>query len=784
MRDHSPTPTLHCLRRVVGLLLGVTLVVSGLVVQPVTAEAVSWVTTENQREGSNGWLVPAAEWATDDELAGYTTVTSVLPGESVPLKIDNTISKTQRVSTYRLGWYGGTGGRLVAQTEWFPATAQPEPVLTKTNAYGTLINRVDASNWSVSTTLTTAEWLPGVYMFVVEADSGRKAQIPFIVRSPSFTGKTVIVTAPATWQAYNRYGGYSAYYGERPDGSGVDGANRSRVVSFNRPLDRAYGVTHFMMLERSGIEKAEQTGLELAYTTSVDLARDGAAAYAGATTMVTLGHDEYWSNEHAAAMSTLRDKGTNLIFAGGNTFWWRIRYSADGRGYDIYKSATEDPVTAVDQRTVRFSDTSIVPLLGSRYTCWGVTSALVVTDPGFFLFKDTGAVAGSSYQNLLLEEVDTVVNVSLAPPNLSVAAHSPYTCPSNNLRVFADLTYYTAASNAGVVNFSSMGFVIAMDQHRGPQHTVPAATVAFATTVYQNALVMASSGPLGIRYRPSANASAVVGVPPVVPPVPEATVPVTGLTSGSGVFGDLDADGRADVLAVRASDNALFLYPSRADQTLATGRKVGQGWGGMNWISLVPDLDGDGNCELLARRVDGTLWMYRGAGQGRWFAGLQVGRGWGGMTALAVSPDLSGDRKPDLLARHQDGGLFRYPIIAVNKGVGSSVLMGTGWGGMRYLLPAGDFNGDRLNDLVAIGQDGVMRRYILSQGRFASAGVIGWGWQTMTAAFIPGDMNGDRRVDLIGRRSDGHLYFYANLGTKWGPATKVGQNWTGIRLFA
>ena len=119
------------------------------------------------------------------------------------------------------------------------------------------------------------------YLLRLDASNGHQRYIPAVVRSADGAGKTVIVHAPETWQAYNLWGGYDLYQGE--DGSY---GTRSLGVSFNRPYD-GDGAVRFMVYERAFVVLAERIGIPLAYTTGTDIVRDP-AVLRGATAIYSL----------------------------------------------------------------------------------------------------------------------------------------------------------------------------------------------------------------------------------------------------------------------------------------------------------------------------------------------------------------------------------------------------------------------------------------------------------------------------------------------------------------
>ena len=127
------------------------------------------------------------------------------PGEECGLYVSTTASSFH-VSAFRIGWYGGAQARLVWSSERIPGRAQREPRLLPNT-------RTVHADWKRTLTFGTAGWPEGAYLLRLDADNGHQRYIPLVVRSVRGSGRTVLMHAPATWQAYNRWGGYSLYYG-------------------------------------------------------------------------------------------------------------------------------------------------------------------------------------------------------------------------------------------------------------------------------------------------------------------------------------------------------------------------------------------------------------------------------------------------------------------------------------------------------------------------------------------------------------------------------------------
>lgn len=72
---------------------------------------------------------------------------------------------------------------------------------------------VTADDWRASLSVDTGGWVPGDYLFVLQASTGEQNRVPLTVRGPSARGAVVIVNAVTTWNAYNLFGGYDLYAG-------------------------------------------------------------------------------------------------------------------------------------------------------------------------------------------------------------------------------------------------------------------------------------------------------------------------------------------------------------------------------------------------------------------------------------------------------------------------------------------------------------------------------------------------------------------------------------------
>jgi hypothetical protein len=447
---------------------------------------------ENSRPGDPDWNI--RQLGAPDEITGYAGRSSVRAGESVPLFV-STSARSFRVLAFRMGWYAGDLARLVWQSPSLRGGRQRGP----TSAPGT--NTV-AADWGPSATVPTDGWPAGAYLLRLDAETGAQRFVPLTIRSPAAAGRVVIKNSVATWQAYNLWGGYDLYNG--PSGL-ADYGNRSLAVSLDRPYDLT-GAYLFLAHERNLIQLAERIGVPLAYATSMDLAADP-GLLAGASALISGGHDEYWTPAERANVTAARDAGVNLAFLGANAMFRRIRLAStalgDSRLVICYKTSYQrDPLYGKDNALVT-NDFREPPdprpesaVTGVLYESNPVDAAYVVTSPDAWLFQGTGVQEGTRFPGLVGIEYDRVNPGYPVPRPIEIVAHSPLTCRGVNS--YADSAYYTHPGGAGVFAAGTMRWVRSLSGNIGFGITM--ATAYFTRRVTANVLRAFADGPAAARY--------------------------------------------------------------------------------------------------------------------------------------------------------------------------------------------------------------------------------------------------------------------------------------------
>ena len=255
---------------------------------PCTAPVTSPVACENTLAGTTAWEVTP-----DTSIEGFTTDISTNLGGRVDFKI-RTDAARYTVDIYRLGWYGGDGGRFVTTLNPSAALPQTQPECLRNAGTG----MVDCGNWTVSASWTVPPTRSPACTWptCVAPTPGRPTRSPSSCATTTGRSDLVFQTSDTTWQAYNNWGGASLYGGNGP------GRRRSRAyaVSYNRPLtrtcSRGRGLT--VNAEYPMIRLLERNGYDVSYI-SGDRHRPAGARLLNHRVFLSVGHDEYWSGAPA-----------------------------------------------------------------------------------------------------------------------------------------------------------------------------------------------------------------------------------------------------------------------------------------------------------------------------------------------------------------------------------------------------------------------------------------------------------------------------------------------------
>src|SRR6266550_1606995 len=497
------------------------------------------IVAENQQQGSNSWDLGNRATVSDDihnQIKGYPSAPSVSQGESLSLFITVNPAQKYTIDFYRIGWYGGLGGRLRLHVSDLDGTSQAPCVPDATTG---LIE----CGWSPSYTLTIpGDWTSGVYHAVLTNAQGWRTFVVFVVKDTR-PAAFVYQQGVTTDQAYNNYpddgvNGKSMYAWSSYGANTIAGDKRAVKVSFDRPYggdgDAFFGTWDIYL-----VRFLEKNGYDVTYTTDLDTHTNGGRLL-NSRALISGGHDAYWSKEMRDSVERARDAGVNLAFIAANAVYWQVRFEASSAGVAnrvmvCYKTVDLDPVQGPTTTTL-WRDWPLnrpeQTLVGVQYTSevgWGQNVAFVPTQRSHWIFDGAGFTDSDSVPGIVGYAMDRYM-ANYAGPNATsrtILAESPFT-DGGGTPDRAETSLYQAPSGAWVFASGTSSWNWGLDNL---DHAIADPRIQRTTTNLLNAFLFGA--PIVDHLRVTAPATAIAGDPVSVTVVAE-NVQGTPVTSYSG----------------------------------------------------------------------------------------------------------------------------------------------------------------------------------------------------------------------------------------------------------
>ncbi len=436
------------------------------------------IAQENRARGTTSWRLPGPPTLIGGEargaVEGYVASQSIAAGERQTIYVNAPGSHAVRVRLYRMGWYDGTGGRLMLESGSLPTVRQRSCAHT----FKTGLTQCD---WRATLAFVIPRALAsGVYVAKLLAAHGAQRDCVFVLRA--LRPAPLLVELPtASWEAYNEWGGDSLY----PGGTlvGITRSSQGVEVSYDRPYDSQTGAGQFFIREVAMVRFLERYGYPVSYTTTDALDRRPSEA-SRARVVIDVGHSEYWSQRAANALLGARERGVSLIFISSDTMAWRVRFEAAARASSEH-GAPDHVIVAYKEFAASDPDRAHptglfplggAPLVGSAYDgC--ITPRLPVTGPPVYryyawrpaptlqpswLFARSGVSAGTTIPGIVGYELDERTPAS--PPSTALVGESasvsclPEHEPSATYGTAAQSTLYVAPSGALVFATGTLGW--------------------------------------------------------------------------------------------------------------------------------------------------------------------------------------------------------------------------------------------------------------------------------------------------------------------------------------
>jgi hypothetical protein len=442
---------------------------------------------ENQNPGSGNWkidkIIPASGPEENNEMEGFASTVSVFPGETIRFYV-RCGEPAFAMDFYRMGWYGGLGGRLMLSVPEVNSVAQVPPILDSRNMV--------ECHWSVSYELTVpADWCTGVFLCKLSSGPGpSESYIVFVVKalkgSAQSSAPFLFQHSCNTYQAYNTWGSFSLYealLSKAPDPF----VDRSRAVSYNRPYIEGCGSGQFFRWEFQLIRWMERNGIALSYCSNIDLHADQ-EVLSNSQAFLSVGHDEYWSKEmYDLLEKNVENKELGVAFLGANPIYWQVRFeeafNGPNRTMVCYKCDRntlwkEDPMYSTNPAliTAMFRDFHInrpeQKLIGQMYLGWLAKNEpnqeLTFGSASHWLFENTGIESGEKFPGLIGYEFDRTWEGFPKPHNLITLAKSPVKWHRNIHdygKGFSNVTIYTKKNGNTIFSAGTCSWCWGIDDY-------------------------------------------------------------------------------------------------------------------------------------------------------------------------------------------------------------------------------------------------------------------------------------------------------------------------------
>jgi hypothetical protein len=446
------------------------------------------VAAENRNPGTDAWRLrgPSAEVGglAHGDISGYVAQQAVAPGATQRIYVSAPGARTVRIRIFRIGWYGGAGGREVLASDRLPAVSQPGC----THNFTTGLTECD---WHPTLTFPIPGGLAsGVYIARMSASTGESDCLFVVLASQP---QPLIAQLPtSTYEAYNGWGGDSLYPGGS-DEVRLTGTTQGVEVSYDRPYDSVTGAGQFFARDIAMVRFLERYGYPASYTTSESVDRDPGQLL-GHRAVIDFGHSEYWSARQRRAFARALHSGESLLFFGSDTLAWRVRYepataasSEAGHPDHVIVAYKEhaaldpdhaDPTGVFADRGAKLAGSSYLGCITPRlnqlgpptyyYYDWSPAPSLT---PGW-LFAGTGITAATRIPGIVGYELDQRTPLTPAGTQLIGSGAAPCTGssgsepgepipgPGDDL---AETTLYTAPSSAIVFDTGTLGWELALE---------------------------------------------------------------------------------------------------------------------------------------------------------------------------------------------------------------------------------------------------------------------------------------------------------------------------------
>ncbi len=282
------------------------------------------IARENEHPGTTDWQLTyvRSEPFRSKWLEGYCSQISVRAGETLGIFLNANVPTDVFIDFYRMGYYGGKGGRFMQRLGPVPVKPQPDPPVSE--------HRLRICHWARSTAFTVPEnWVSGVYLGKLSCSAHRYESYLIFVLRDDRKADILFQTSDTTWQAYNKWPDeFSLYDSDAPK----QPLSSRTKVSYDRPFGKypqvveqplSQGSGEFLLWEYPLCYWLEKHGYDVTYWANTDTHADR-SGLDRVSCFLSVGHDEYWTYDMFKHVKEAVDNGLSAAFLSGNALMWVI----------------------------------------------------------------------------------------------------------------------------------------------------------------------------------------------------------------------------------------------------------------------------------------------------------------------------------------------------------------------------------------------------------------------------------------------------------------------------
>ncbi len=453
---------------------------------PSCASSTTWLAEENAKTADRS-PIRFAPRASNARLQVFTSAPSGVCGQKIAVTVGS-IYSTWRLELWRVGWYDGAGARRVFKGNVWAKTTTPVREYRSQAVYpSSSFGFVDVRGGKTVSIPVGQGMPPGLYFVRVVDKSGRFADAPFVVSSPTKTASALFAVSMLTASEYNGWGGASGYKIEyRPSWLPPLVALPQTwplYTSARKPWNRFHAVAQGGDL--SLIPWLEHSGIPLDYAADAGLGDINLSSY---RTLLFGQHLEYLTRAGEAKVVTALSAGTNLAVFGSNALVWAV----------TERSTKSSPRFLQVQRlgaADQFANFGYGPdsLLGSGTACistFGSTAEVLIEDSPILeglTDEDKTLVPGLFEQEVDSSPVPTRAGTTI----IAQSTRDQCAEPKAGRLAKGQMTETTLGSGAKVFNAGGFGLSCAARTREDCPSTFGATeqTTRFARQVIDNVLI-------------------------------------------------------------------------------------------------------------------------------------------------------------------------------------------------------------------------------------------------------------------------------------------------------